>query len=159
MDRTIQSLPGPPDEPGWWWIAIPGRDPFLLFVEKDKDHPLSRLWQDSFRKWRLVEQGSNLKTEALLERLGSHPSLLWDLMSLLPHIALVGPWETVEGQVCRRTPLGEIVGYPTGRWLPVVKLPGGQPRLLRDEEMDCLNDAKQVVDDYLRRVGYLVFDG
>lgn len=158
MDTRIQSLPGPPDEPGWWWIAIPGRDPFLMFVEEGVEHPLFHLWQDSFRRWRLVEQGSSLKTEAILDRLGVHRHLLWDFVSLLPHIALVGPWEVVGGQVCRRTPLGEIVGYPTGRWLPVVKLPGGQPHLLRDTEMDSLDEAKEVVDDYLRKVGYMVLD-
>lgn len=155
--HDIEPHEGPPDREGWWVIALPTLEPYLIYVGEGTDPALLSLWQDGFKAWPLEALDIPQDVGRILTALVEKPAIFWKLAQAFSHLQLAGPWTAKDvkqgnGWWTRQGVSGEVLGWVSkqedGSW---VSKAGMMPRPAKTRE-----EAQQVVDEKLRLKGYFL---
>lgn len=97
--KSLSDIPvhvGAPDEPGWWVLRLPTREPFLMHLETTDLTEMGMAWQDAYACWPLDEVVSTPRITDLLTRVGDKPLVLWELSQCFARVLVAGPWTATD---------------------------------------------------------------
>lgn len=93
--QSLANIPahvGPPDEPGWWILRLPTRDPHLVLLSDADLTTMRAAWQDAYDCWPLDQVVTTPRIIDLLTKVADKPVLLWELSQCFHRLLVAGPW-------------------------------------------------------------------
>lgn len=111
LPQDVSPHDGPPDAPGWWVIQVPTAEPYLVQHDGLTNPDIARLWQPSFKAWRLSDLTDTRKVSDVLTAFVNRPKVLWDVVRAMSFLRVASPWTAEGSGWVRHGPAGTLLGF------------------------------------------------